>query len=254
MALFEIKVNHTIPTTRDVILFGTSLQGITWILRFLPGYSGAFDGLGHLWFITIIMLCYLLLIGIKLNEKHSIKINKITLFIILTVMTVLLGLIKVNISYFLCFIIGYEIGKRQYIVTKKGYTLSTLGMILAVIFRLVMRQLFDGTALYDIVVFNLTHIVLALWIFFTIEIMTARFRWVTRIAGRSYIQIADTTSFYIYITHEYFLSDHFEINKITDSIVIQLLLFIILTVITAIALKEISGMFIKKRASLQNPV
>ena len=62
--LLSILVFRTHLGVKNLILFSTNLQGLSWVFPSFPSIerTGLAAGLDHLWFITIIFLCYILLI------------------------------------------------------------------------------------------------------------------------------------------------------------------------------------------------
>ena len=253
VTIYEIVVMSTAPSAKDLLIFGLNLQGMSWVIPQLPQIdeTGALGGLTHLWFITVIMLCYLILIGIKkLEEKTTIN-NRIVLPVIIA-LSIVLGLFRINIIYLACFYIGYVLGKRPSTVTRKSYIFLSVGMMAALAARFIIRRYADDTALYDVVTFHLSHLVLAMWIFYTIRIMTDHIKLIGSLAGSKLIAWFDALSLFIYITHDYFLSDQFGLKDLVYRTPAQILLFFALSIVTAIGIKFLSELITKKVPALIN--
>ena len=61
-------INSEYGTVRSIPTYLANLQGLGFIINGLD--LPQMNGLGHLWFLTVIMLCYLLLIIMKKIEDH----------------------------------------------------------------------------------------------------------------------------------------------------------------------------------------
>ncbi len=251
VVIYEAAIMNDFPSGKDLILFGLNLQGLHWIIPYIPGVdeAGALGGLTHLWFITVIMICYLMLIAIKRIENKTSINNKIVIPVILLVF-ILLGLLRVNVLPLACFYIGYVSGKNSSIISKKNYLFLTTGMIIALAARFVIRRFADDTALYDVVTVHLSHLVLALWIFHAVRLITVHIKLVSNIAQSKFVFWCDQASLFIYITHDYFLSEQFGLKDLVYRTPAQVLLFFALSIITAIGLKFLCELNSKKTPAL----
>ena len=85
------------------------------------------EGLSHTWFLTVIVLCYLLLILVKeLEHRYEYKYSlRGTVLLILTLVGLDLLFIPLGIQlgYFLTFFVGYILGKVELKITNKMYLL-----------------------------------------------------------------------------------------------------------------------------------
>jgi peptidoglycan/LPS O-acetylase OafA/YrhL len=251
--VYELIVMSTAPSVKDVIIFGLNFQGLPWIAAFLPGIdeTGALGGLTHLWFITVIMVCYLELIAIKKIEEKTVINNKIVLPVLIA-LCIILGLFRINIIPLTSFYIGYISGKDKSPITKKNYILLSAGMVAAMAARLIVRRYADGTAIYDLVTVHMTHAVLGLWIFHTVKLMTDSIQFVDDLAKSRFIAWCDKLSLFIYITHDYFLSEQFGLSDLVYRAPAQIILFFIISVLTAIGLKALTELITKRILPLIN--
>ena len=202
--------------------------------------EGVLGGLGNLWFVTAIMLCYLLLIlAKKLEERELIKEKRLAAVISIACF-VGLAFCRIQLAYFICFLIGYALGRETEIISFRKYTYLTTAMIGAVALRLVAKHFVDGTAVYDVIVVGVSHTIIAVWIFYTVRFLDEKVHWIHRLATSKVTQKCDELSFFIYITHNYFLIRRFGLKTMVPGLALQTVLFCVLSLITALIVKWIS--------------
>lgn len=228
---------HSIPT------YLTNFQGLGFIIWGLD--IPQMNGLGHLWFLTAIMLCYLFLVIVKRIEEYvdlnatSVVAVSMVGFCILDV--VLAYTINVQLHYFIAFFIGYIYGKTVRRISLRNYAYLSSVMLCAMAIRLMTRSLCDGTIMYNSIVVSFTHIVLAVWIYTTIQYACQTIPDFTKAFAQSNVMNwLDGLSLYIYMTHYMFLVGPFYIDVLPCSKAVQLLVFGIVTLISAYVLKLIS--------------
>lgn len=252
---YGFAVEKDLPSFTDVLLFISNLQGVSWIIPFFPKLNseGVLGGLGNLWFVTVIMICYLILIIVKRSEN---KINKnayILNGVLIFVSFFILSFLQINLIYFICFLIGLVIGKKEEksIIDLRNYIILTIGMIIAIILRLLAKHFLDDTFVYNIVVVGLSHTVIAIWIFLTIRLLDKRISWIHTIASSSAIRKIDSMSYYLYITHYYFLINRFGLKELSQSIIWQTVFFCILMFMSSLVLKWISEKIVINKIQVQ---
>lgn len=235
-------INSEYGTVRSIPTYLANLQGLGFIINGLD--LPQMNGLGHLWFLTAIMLCYLLLIIMKKIEDHiSFKATSVgvsmVVFCILDV--VFAYTINIQLHYFIAFFIGYILGKIEARIPLRNYVCLSGAMLCAMVIRLSMRSLCDGTITYNSIVVPFTHIVLAVWIYTTIQYICQTIPAFTKsIAQSNVMNWLDGLSLYAYMTHYMFLVGPFYIDALPCSKTIQLLSFAAGTLISAYFLKLIS--------------
>ena len=241
VSAYSVIVRHEYPSAAEVIILTLNLQGIAWIFTMLPkmgSYGTALVGLSHLWFVTVIFICYVLVVAVKNNEsyirRHKHVIRYCTLFAF-----VFAAFLGINLIYFICFFMGYAIGQGNIKLTKRRVVYSTLIMICSLAVRLISKKYFDGTALYDTIVVGISHTILALWIFLIVSYVGNTSNLVNVLSKSKIISYLDVNSYYIYITHYFFLSTTFGLKKFSAPLPCQLLLFCVMSFITALVLKQI---------------
>lgn len=247
LLIYNIIVSNY-SAVQSIPTYLTNLQGLGFIIGGLD--LPQMNGLGHLWFLTVIMLCYLLLVIVKRIEDYidfnatSVVAVSVVSFCILDV--VLAYTINVQLNYFIAFFIGYIFGKIERRTPLRSYVCISGTMLCAMAIRLMMRSLCDGTITYNSIVVSFTHIVLAVWIYTTIQYACQTIPDFTKSFAQSNVMNwLDGLSLYIYMTHYMFLVGPFYIDALPCSKAVQLLVLGIVTLISACVLKLISQKMIQ---------
>ena len=234
------------PSILEIIVFSFNLQGIPWLLCFLPKVgtlSVALTGLSHLWFVTIIFFCYIFLIIVqkyKIKEKVFLlsKKEKCLLFVLLLFAMVLLACLKINTVYFMCFFLGYFCDEESLNVSKVGLGKLLLTMVFAISIRIVGKIIFDGTVLYDICIVGISHTIIAMCIVCFIFFVVNEYSLIASFAKGKLIETLDNYSYYVYITHYFFLNKSF--GRLFDNSIIQFVAFFFATIIFSVLLKKVT--------------
>lgn len=145
--------------------YAFNLQG----LNFLQGYFSLpfYHGLAHLWFVTVIMICYLLTIALKHFEEKTPSTKSIAVLIIISLVTISIvsSFLKIYIYYFIAYFTGYFFAKYLHKFTIKSCIFITLITIFSVAIRLITKNHFDNTVLYSHIIIPITHTTIAIWFF-----------------------------------------------------------------------------------------
>ena len=110
-------------------------------------------------------------------------------------------------------------------------------MIIAILTRLYFRQILDGSLLYDVIIVSITHTILGICIFRTIKYLCEKFN----IKGNKFINSMDNLSYYIYITHYMFMVGPIRTMGMTQFLIINIIITIVLSYISAIVLRLIDN-------------
>ena len=198
-------------------------------------YLGYTTGGEHLWFLTIIMICYFLIPLLK-HIENKINLNFILLFLLImgTVGSYINFKIGFTILYIFTFIFGYNFHKIETNINI-GIIKSFFLIIFSVVIRLLSKNAFDGTPLYDIIFFSLTHLMLSVGLYYVIKYVTNFFE----IKENRIVNYIDELSFYIYITHNIFISKPLEMLKLTNFHFINIILALFCSTLLALEIKKI---------------
>lgn len=241
VSAYSVIVHHEYPSIIEVIILTLNLQGIAWVFTMLPkmgSYGTVLVGLSHLWFVTVIMLCYLFVVAVKSKESYINRHENVIRYFLL-LLFVFGAYIGINLIYIICFFIGYAVGRGNKLLMKRQVIYLTLLMMASLAIRLIAKKVFDGTVLYDTIVVGISHTILALWIYVIVSYISSVSNAVDMLSKSKIIRYLDENSYYIYITHYFFLSTSFGLKDLNVPLSCQLLLFCVMSFVTAWLLKLI---------------
>lgn len=219
------------------IMYLFCLQGIYFICPFIPFTE--IEPLGNLWFITIILLCYLLTIILKnFEKKHSVSVAGATVVLLLIwlVPKILMcfSLSYIDTQYFVAYFIGYYISKFN--VKNNKWTFWLLGLFMfavAIVIRLTAKMYLDGIYESEYLVFvSLTQIAVAVSAYFICTYLVTNFAILESMAKSKIWLLFDVMSYPIYITHYAFLTGVTSVSNFGFSTPISILLFVLFTIVS----------------------
>lgn len=223
-----------------------NLQGLNYSFwRF--DYFGAVDGCGHLWYLTTIMICYLLvpLIGkIKLPKLTNIK--KILAILLLLVFQLISMYIGFQFSYIITFFLGFFVAKKPIRTDFKWYSFITVLMLVASLARIALRNYLDGTDFYIRYYALISCAAIGIWIFYTVHFLNAQFPAFFEKFNCKPILFIEKISYYVYLTHYVFLGGPFSVFNMIDNKILCYLAATVLSLISATLLYIITEKVIFK--------
>ena len=196
-----------IPWLLFVIVLGFVhfIQGsdlLTWNwLRLLLGLQGAdvgVQGAGHTWFITSLLLCYMVTPLLSAFVK---QINPKPIIIVLAIIPVVLALFPMRVFmllhpicwYGIAYVAGNTYNARW--LTRRNGIIALAVSCVALVLRLVVRHNTDDTFVYDKLCVNYTQFVAAVGIMFFLAVLFKE-----RSVGRMSMYVSDI-SFELYLYH-----------------------------------------------------
>lgn len=203
----------------------------------LQYFFGGLLGAGHLWFISVIFICYFITIFLS-KQKNSKRVLIISLIVIITasISSKFNHKFSMLLFYIATYLIGYSYRRYENSINLRVRTVLIISL-LSIILRLACRYLFDGTPFYDCIIVSLTQTILAISIFLAIKCLTKKFI----ITESKLINFLDDFSFYIYITHYMFMVGPIRTMGITNSLIINCFVTIFLSIMSATILKLLSN-------------
>lgn len=242
VVLFPMYVFVIFITCVNVKLTGIfDYKSILNYLLNIQYFTSSMRGAGHLWFISVIMVCYLLVP--ILNKFKTIIINKKS-SILITVMFVsfVAGLFSKTIGllgfYILTFYIGYLIKNNEFQVFSLSIIKTSLMIATSVIVRLFGKFILDDTLFYETTIVGITHLIIAIALFVIIYKYTSKLNICNGFILNK-INLLDGLSYYIFIVHYMYIAGPICLLNITNYYILNLLIFAVITVLTAYALKSL---------------
>lgn len=230
------------------ILFGEfSISRVLIYMLNLQGILGGVQGGLHLWFLTMIMFCYLitpLLYKIRDFVLCLSLINKTLFFLSIIALQVVISYsvsekIGLYIAYLGLYIFAYLISTVwDRTLTTGGMFLFTGVVILSMGMRLGVRYFFDGDVIYNTITVPLTQSVIGIYLFVALDKISVLFN---TSRCKKIINHLDSISFELYITHYGFIVGPFYLIGITNNMFVDSTLVIAATYISALLLKWTSN-------------
>lgn len=185
-------------------------------------------GGAHLWFVSVIFLCYLVTPLLQ-------KIKKWLIIVISMLIVMGDGLCYLShvggmtILYTSVYIIGYYFRNKEKEITKVN---AVAIIILSLIIRLVSMKYLDGTVIYDCLLVYLTHTALAIGLF-------SLGRRIFDLKSRSSIDWFDDISYFVYITHYMFMVGPLRTMGLTSNLLLNTIITVTLSFFLATLLQKI---------------
>jgi len=207
--------------------------------------------LSHTWYITYILICYLLIpllqrIFTSDNFKQNVK-----RFILLTIFIQALeifDIINIKACWINTFIFGYaykrccEEIKQERIIKVTVLALFVLLFPFAVILQekinVPLPSIFYTYSKY---IMNYGHVLLGAVLFILLFGIFEKLKLKENII----LKLSDKYSYYIYLVHQIFILNSFSLLKVTNYLSINILIILAATIVSAIALKYISDISFK---------
>ena len=233
-----------------IYIFG--LEGV----NFLQGYIDPitfnnilYNGTYHLWFITVLMICYLLTALVNFVET-KIKFQKnifILCFVIVFVFSLITPFISIYFSHIIVYFLGYIFSRYFYnyytSVSGKQLLLNLFLFVFGVFIKLLGRHLFDETILYNDVISPLSFNIITIALLVVLRYIFIRYsKTLNKIMEYNVVKHLDKISYYFYIVHYAFLIGPLFILHDSSDIVlfISVLYALLLSILSAEILMFVS--------------
>ena len=267
---------------KDLINFDLILANVFCVTGFRQGIAG----IEHLWYITYILICYLITPLLQSFYEQLKDKSEITFWVTLLLVVVIgeiyqaYGLINTYIPRITCYIFGYFIAKRysnnsdesknEQIRDEKCYnklTLSSLTLILIIItlimniFKIYVKyighiELTGFISKFINLIFDYTHSLLGITLFFTMYWLFSKIL-SNKSEKKGILYYSDKYSYDVYIVHQIYILGVFSLISLTEYLSLNILIIAILIIISAVLLhitvKGISFIFSKISKSKRLP-
>lgn len=246
-ALFDI-----FPSIETLIMYLTNLQGIHHIVTDIEAIP-LIIGAEHLWFITVILLCYLIVLLLNVDkvklffDNHSWAI--ISTIIIFSIFT---AFFRIRIDYFWLYLLGIWFARKKPKLNKRNYIAISILMLIGTASRLIGKKycdLYGDTNWYINIIIPFVYNIIAVWFYLTVSMFRKLFIVGDNNKGRTYMvqlfRIIDKYSFCIYIVHYVLLQYPFNLLALTENKLLNYMFFVVAIIALSILLKVFSDRTIK---------
>lgn len=197
---------------RQIAFLLTAMQGVQNYLLFGRGLYGAPIGVGHFWFVTIILLCYYSVFLSSRSRlwnliKKSQTVSLMMLLVMIFIIDPLLLAVGIQLNYVLMFFVGIVLGKYADRQIEMMIIPALFLSVIMGISRVFLRKYVDGTVLYDRFIVSLSTDSIALLLFVSVFFMRKKYqRIVERVAANKCVVSFAAISYEFYLIH-YILLD-----------------------------------------------
>lgn len=220
----------------------TATQGLNYFIWPYHGY-GAMPGLGHLWYITVILICFTLTpILDKIYKKISPSLKSIYIFLVILICVIqpLLMFVGIQIAYIVSFLIGYLIAKENYVFTTRRY----LGIVAIFFFvtgiRFIGMQLIDGSDFYDRYIALVSQGSLAVLVYSSIFYLGCKIPKTIAALAQNYFVILFASIIYeVYLVHYFFLRGPWPVKNYVDNLFLADFIVAVLSFVVALVFSKI---------------
>ena len=200
-------------------------------------------GMGQTWFLTILVVCYILMLLLKKFPKIEKHIDEHRgLYVLGSVfLQITLCYVGIQIVYFLQFFIGYFLSKKDTDQTQNAWVnrRSVVALMVASIIsagvRLWTNRCIDGTILYDRVVARWSFCIISIWLI-SIMVLVCKKEWAERMVKSRIWALIDIMSYPLFLAHYMFLTGEMKVMNWLNGIAVQLIAFCFLTFIVAVCI------------------
>lgn len=234
-----------------------SLTQIFIYLLAIQGIVGGIPSIGHLWYITAIAICYIItpiIYKYNISKKDN---NNFKFYFLMVLQFTILQLIFFKVaqifgSVISTYLFGYYIGYRYNFCIPKNLKKFLLAMFILLLPLKIYLQYYYTMPNLPILIKVITfgfywfHALFGCTIFI---ILFDIFKNLKRLHGNKLfnlsINIIDKYSYEIYITHAIYIRSAFSMMKITNFIIINILLVIFMITLSSYFLKKLSNLRLK---------
>lgn len=216
-----------------------------WIFQFLnlQGLEIYVNGAEHLWFLTVMAVCYLITPLLNEWKKREMRYCIIILLLLWMIAAISSYFISTQLGiytiYIVVYISGYVLGyKNLRIQGNSKRVLLCMAFFAAVLVRLITKAMWDETPFYTVLCVGITQSVIAV----TMLLFSLSFKF----RENKVVNFLDNISYEIYLIHYMFIVGPLRIIGITGSLLMDSIIVILLTLISAFALMKISGLIMHK--------
>lgn len=217
----------------------------------MGGFNGNINTLSHTWFISYILICYLItpILNIIFNSKVFKKNAK--KFIYLIFFLQLLQIYKVtaiNTPWLVNYILGYFYSRCCTTLTEKRkyeifiFIITILILPFGIIYQENINMALPETLnQFRTLICDYGHVMLGTSIF----IILYKFLCRINVKNNSILYYSDKYSFYIYLVHQIFILNVFSLLNLTDYLIVNIIIIIVVSNIFGIMLYNLYNLFIK---------
>lgn len=229
------------------LLINNSFDFSKWGLMILGihGFGGV-NGAEHTWYITAILICYVLtpfisyIYNFSSNKKELKKIIMILFLLFPALIPLIFGS---NLSYFICPVLWYSTAyfcgrnkdKIEKLATIKHCLISIIIIILLFFTRFISNIYIDGTLLYNNIIVQYEHYISAFCIFLIFIFIFKNHN------PHFIIKVFDNISFEIYLYHYMFIIGPISLLNLTKYYWLNSIIIVVCSILIAFIFNKVTN-------------
>lgn len=252
--LLPLAVLNIIILFIDVFFFNVKHDFLSILANLLGfgGFYGAFSITSHTWFVSYILLCYLitpLLAKINFKKMSSKKFYWHLLCIFLFLLAIyIFKVTNITIAWIFNYILGYYFAAFYVAQNKKYSSFNIVVFILTILFlipRMIIQYYpsywpYPSLLQYESLITTISHVFIGSSLFLLMYMIFYKIK----IKENVILKFSDKYSYYIYLVHQIFILNTFSLLWITSSLFINVIIILSVTIISALVLFNITKLVI----------
>ena len=213
------------------------------------GFYGTLDLLGNTWFVSYILICYLLTPVLQKLIKNNVNATKnLLILIVLSILFMEFDVMYINGIWLCNYIIGYYYGSN--IKTKKkkrDFRYIILALITIVLpFSLCLKyDLINGIPniirSHRLLICSMEHTLLGCLLFLMFNFVLGKIN----IKDNYILRFSDKYSYYIYLVHQIFILNDMSLLNLTDYFMINIIIIFIMAILCGVILYWLCFLILK---------
>ena len=251
---FIFVIWHKEPVlAKQWIVLLTNIQGLSNYVFFndLMGYWSPLNlGVGHLWFVTIIMLCYLLVPCVNALYKQIPWFKRnlwSVLFFFILVVGPFLFFYNLTLGYFVTFFMGYFFAREKVKMTNELFCVSMAVMVVLLLLRVVSRIWLDNTFIYNHYISGLGSLALGLGIVMIVFYLRMIFpTFIDKTANLKVVVWLESIIYEFYLIHHIIIKGSWSFYKFGYNPILTTVVILVVTVCLSLLLKSATNLLVSK--------
>lgn len=242
-------INILIPTTiivsimcmleKAILHINYSNSYIILNLIGLGGFFGNLQTLTHTWFVSYILICYLITPILQKLFKKDNNIETLFIAIITLILFRHFCIISINHVWIINYILGYFFSRCCITEKHQKYFLAIIIILSALMFPLALLVRYNLTSNVPVFIlyfknqiWDWEHVFLGTLLFIVFYNIASRLN----IKYNMILKFSDKYSFFIYLTHQIFILNQFSVLNLTNNMFINIFLIFILSILSGVLL------------------
>lgn len=213
-------------SVEKILMYVFNIQGLI---------GGGIDGLNHLWFLTVLMICYFITPITQKILKYGLVWFIVLLIIVAVIEFGFIQKMQSIAAWIMLYLLGMFWGKNE------NKWINTTLLIISTLLSLAMISCFKMEYLFDphMVRYSIgLHCILALWIMMVLYCMFSKIE----IRIPKWLQCCNDISYEVYLVHHILILGPLSLLFLTPSKTINILLILIITFVLSFALNQLMNL------------